>query len=56
MRKQNRNTVKKWDVFISHATEDKDEIARPVTQGLISYGLNVWFDELEIKVGGDITS
>ena len=47
MVKRRRNPVKKWDVFISHATEDKDDIARPLAQGLISYKLDVWFDESE---------
>ena len=55
MVKRRRNPVKKWDVFISHATEDKDDIARPLAQGLISYKLDVWFDESEIKIGDNIT-
>jgi hypothetical protein len=40
-----------WDVFISHATEDKDEIARPLANALRNRGLSVWFDEDAINLG-----
>ncbi|MET4538710.1 hypothetical protein ABIE37_000465 [Arthrobacter bambusae] len=42
------------DVFLSHASEDKDEIARPLMEALQSRGLSVWFDELKIKLGQSI--
>ena len=29
----------KWDVFISHASEDKDEIARPLAEELTKNGV-----------------
>jgi len=44
-------TGKRWDVFISHASEDKDEIARPLAKALQESGLEVWFDETTLKVG-----
>lgn len=44
-----------WDVFISHATEDKDEIARPLAESLTKAGLRVWFDEFSLKVGQSIS-
>jgi hypothetical protein len=34
-----------WDVFISHAKEDSDQIARPLAKALIDRSLNVWYDE-----------
>lgn len=37
------------DVFISHASEDKDEFVRPLANALIQHGLNVWFDEMTLK-------
>ena len=40
-----------WDVFISHASEDKDSIARPLRDALTAAGLKVWYDESEIKIG-----
>jgi hypothetical protein len=42
------------DVFLSHAGEDKDEIARPLKEALEARGISVWFDEIQIKVGQSI--
>lgn len=39
------------DVFISHASEDKAEIARPLAEALKQRGLSVWFDEYELTLG-----
>lgn len=43
-----------FDVFISHATEDKDDIVRPIAVALQSRGLNVWYDEFELRVGDSL--
>lgn len=40
-----------YDVFISHAAEDKAALARPLAEELRSRGLKVWFDEYVLKVG-----
>jgi hypothetical protein len=40
-----------WDVFISHASEDKEEFARPLAERLRSEGLRVWYDYFVLKVG-----
>jgi hypothetical protein len=48
------NERMEWDVFISHASEDKDAIARPLADGLISNGLKVWLDELALTVGDSL--
>ena len=45
---------KHWDIFVSHATDDKETIARPLSLLLKNYGLNVWYDEFEIKIGDSI--
>lgn len=47
-------TTPDHDVFLSHASEDKDDIARPLKEALEAHGLNVWFDEIKIKVGQSI--
>ncbi len=44
-------TGKRWDVFISHASEDKDEFVRPLAKALEQSGLEVWFDETTLKIG-----
>ncbi len=46
--------VRKYDVFISHASEDKDEIVRPLANELKSHGLRVWYDEFELKIGDSL--
>jgi hypothetical protein len=43
-----------WDVFISHATEDKDSIARPLAAALQDLGITTWLDELELKIGDSL--
>ena len=40
-----------YDVFISHASEDKDEIVRNLAQSLQNKGLKVWFDEQTLRIG-----
>ncbi|MGA3069380.1 MAG: toll/interleukin-1 receptor domain-containing protein [Terracidiphilus sp.] len=51
----NAGTIKKkWDVFISHASEDKDEIARPLAQALRNEGYAVWYDEFTLTVGDSL--
>ena len=48
-------TITKWDVFISHAYEDKDAIARPLALALARIGLAVWFDEFTLTAGDSLT-
>jgi len=43
-----------FDVFISHASEDKDEIVRPLATALKEAGLSVWYDEFELKIGDSL--
>lgn len=43
-----------YDVFISHASEDKDEVVRPLATALKNLGLRVWYDEFELKIGDSL--
>ena len=45
---------RKFDVFISHASEDKDEVVRPLAHALQAGGLKVWYDEFELKIGDSL--
>jgi hypothetical protein len=45
---------KKWDVFISHATEDKVAFVRPLAETLKSSGVSVWYDEFALKIGDSL--
>ena len=43
-----------FDVFISHASEDKDELVRPLAEALKEEGLRVWYDEFELRIGSSL--
>jgi hypothetical protein len=42
---------KKWDVFISHASEDKESFVEPLANALEASGLNVWYASTALTVG-----
>jgi len=44
----------KWDAFISHASEDKKDVAIPLTEALESKGLKIWLDKDELSVGSSL--
>jgi len=39
------------DLFICHASEDKDAFVRPLAEHLRREGLRVWYDEFSLTVG-----
>jgi hypothetical protein len=43
-----------YDVFVSHASEDKDEVARPLAHLLVERGVNVWYDDFTLAVGDSL--
>jgi len=43
-----------YDAFISHASEDKDDLARPLAEKLRESGLSIWYDEFNLKVGDSL--
>ena len=43
-----------WDVFVSHASEDKDDFVRPLAKALQARGFSVWFDELTLTLGDSL--
>lgn len=40
-----------WDVFISHASEDKQAVARPLHDALTQRGVTAWLDESQMRIG-----
>jgi hypothetical protein len=46
--------AKDYDVFISHASEDKDAVVRPLAKQLRDHGLEVWYDEFELRIGDSL--
>ena len=49
-----KRAAKTHDVFLSHASEDKDAIARPLYEALAAAGVAVWFDEAVLKLGDSL--
>jgi hypothetical protein len=43
-----------WDVFISHASEDKPAVARPLAEALRQRGVDVWLDDFELRIGDSL--
>ncbi|MEZ5963083.1 MAG: DUF1883 domain-containing protein [Planctomycetota bacterium] len=45
---------RRFDVFISHASEDKDDVVRPLAEALRAEQLEVWYDEFELRIGSSL--
>lgn len=43
-----------YDVFICHASEDKEPFVRPLAESLQEKHVEVWFDEFSLKLGDSI--
>ena len=43
-----------YDAFLSHATEDKEAVARPLAKALTVRGLRIWYDEFELRTGASL--
>lgn len=48
------NKTKEYDVFISHASEDKQNFVEPLTNALKEAGINTWYDADQIGWGESI--
>lgn len=47
--------IKSWDVFISHASEDKESFVRPLAIALRNLGLSAWYDEFSLRLGDSLS-
>ena len=47
----NHHSIKKYDVFISHATEDKQSFVEPLANALKEVGIKVWYDGFVLEWG-----
>jgi hypothetical protein len=45
--------MKTWDVFISHASEDKESFVRPLAEKLSEH-VKVWYDEFTLTLGDSL--
>jgi hypothetical protein len=46
--------MKQWDAFLSHASEDKNTVAAPLSEALRRCGVRVWLDRFQINIGDSI--
>ena len=44
----------RYDVFICHASEDKDDFVRPLAELLQQQNISVWYDEFSLNVGDSL--
>ena len=44
-----------WDIFISHASEDKETFVEPLANALDSFGVKVWYDRFSLKLGDSLS-
>jgi hypothetical protein len=48
--------MKKWDLFISHAKEDKKDVVEPLAINLERFGVGVWYDTLSLSTGDRLSA
>lgn len=46
--------AEEFDLFISHATEDKEGIVRSLVGALEERGVDVWYDETQLRIGDSL--
>ncbi len=46
--------VDSYDFFISHASENKVDIVRPLVTALENLGLKIWYDEFSLEIGDSL--
>jgi hypothetical protein len=44
-----------WDIFVSHASEDKEAVAIPLRNILSRFGFRIWLDVGELHVGDSLS-
>jgi hypothetical protein len=54
LRSTSSQTTTAYHAFISHASEDKNEVVRPLAEALRKLGYLIWYDEFELKVGDSL--
>lgn len=50
----NQLESKRYDAFISHASEDKEDFVRPLAEALVAAGFAIWYDEMTLSVGDQL--
>ena len=45
---------REYDVFISHASDDKSSVVSSLAAALVDEGLTVWYDEFTLRIGDSL--
>ncbi|MBT0666237.1 TIR domain-containing protein, partial [Geobacter pelophilus] len=53
-RSEKMTTNTDYHVFVSHASEDKDDFVRPLAHALRGRGVSVWYDEFSLSWGDSL--
>ncbi len=51
---ESENVKMTYDAFISHATEDKEDVVSPLADALINMGHSIWYDNFQLTVGDSL--
>src|SRR5208282_276000 len=54
-RELSKRPRKKWDLFISHASEDKKDFVEPLAEALGKFGVKVWYDRFSLQLGDSLS-
>lgn len=46
---------KRWDAFISHASEDKEAIVKDLSNHLTALDLKIWYDKFTLQIGDSLS-
>jgi hypothetical protein len=49
------SSPEKWDVFISHASEDKKDFVEPLASALEAFGVGVWYADYALRLGDSLS-
>ncbi|HZP04053.1 MAG TPA: toll/interleukin-1 receptor domain-containing protein [Terracidiphilus sp.] len=55
MKNQRKREARTWDVFISHASEDKEKFVEPLANTLVQLGVTVWYDKFSLTIGDSLS-
>ena len=47
--------IEAWDLFISHASEDKINFVEPLASALSAFGVRVWYDAFTLSIGDSLS-
>src|SRR6266702_1001896 len=50
-----QETGQTYDIFISHASEDKKDFVEPLAYALQTVGISVWYDDFSLKIGDSLS-